>query len=65
LLDELGVPFYLAVTRLEHGEWLAGQDREQDAQPLLAQAREAFERLKARPWLERTGRHARLAASVT
>jgi tetratricopeptide (TPR) repeat protein len=65
LLDELGVPFYLAITRLEHGEWLTGQDREQDAQPLLAQARETFERLEARPWLQRTERRARLAGSVT
>jgi tetratricopeptide (TPR) repeat protein len=43
---ELGVVFWLAVTQLEHGE-LTG-----DAS-LLDEAREIFERLEARPWLER------------
>ena len=43
---ELKIPFWLAVTQLEHGE-LTG-----DAS-LLAEAREIFERLEARPWLER------------
>ena len=41
-LRELGIPFWLAVTLLEHGEE-AG----------LAEAREIFERLGATPWLER------------
>ena len=43
---DLSLPFWLAVTQLEHGE-LTG-----DAS-LLAEAREIFERLEARPWLER------------
>ena len=43
---ELKIPFWLAVTRLEHAE-LTG-----DAS-LLAEAREIFEQLEARPWLER------------
>jgi len=43
---ELSLPFGLAVTLLEHGE-LTG-----DAS-LLAEAREIFERLGARPWVER------------
>jgi class 3 adenylate cyclase/tetratricopeptide (TPR) repeat protein len=47
--------FHHAVTQLEHAEWLTGQGRADDAQPLLAQARETFERLEARPWLERLG----------
>ena len=52
LFRELAVPFYLAVTQLEHAEWLvAGAGREAD--PLLAEAREIFERLGAVPWLER------------
>ena len=50
---ELEIPFWLAVTQLEHGEWLAGQERPQDAEPLLREAREIFERLEAAPWLER------------
>ena len=47
------MPFYLAVTRLEHADWLATQDRTGEAQPLLSEAREIFERLEAKPWLER------------
>jgi hypothetical protein len=43
---ELGLPFWLAVTLLEHGE-LTGDETS------LAEAREIFERLRARPWLER------------
>jgi hypothetical protein len=43
---ELGLPFWLAVTLLEHGE-LTGDES------FLAEAREIFERLEARPWLER------------
>jgi hypothetical protein len=47
------MPFYIAVTLLERGEWLAGQDRRKDAEPLLDEAQEIFERLRAMPWLER------------
>ena len=43
---ELGLPFWLAVTLLEHGE-LTGDESS------LAEAREIFEGLKATPWLER------------
>jgi class 3 adenylate cyclase/tetratricopeptide (TPR) repeat protein len=50
---EYGMPFYLAVTLTEHGEWLIASDRAADAQPLLAEAREIFERLNAQPWLAR------------
>ena len=49
----LEMAFYLAVTLLEHGEWLVAHDREDEAEPLLAEAREIFERLGARPWLDR------------
>ena len=56
LFRELALPFYLAVTQLEHGEWLATQGRPDEAEPLLTEARELFERLEARPWLERTAR---------
>ena len=45
--------FWLAVTLLEHGEWIAGTARTADAEPLLAEAHEIFDRLEARPWLER------------
>ncbi len=43
---ELGLPFWLAVTLLEHGD-LAGDEAS------LEEAREIFERLGARPWLVR------------
>jgi class 3 adenylate cyclase/tetratricopeptide (TPR) repeat protein len=52
-LRELELPFYLAVVQLEHGEWLTARDRPDDARPLLAEARETFERLRAQPWLDR------------
>jgi len=41
---------------LEHAEWLVGQRQPSQAEPLLAEATEIFERLEARPWLERTTR---------
>ena len=46
---ELEVPFWLAVTLLEHGEATASA-------PLLAEARELFAKLDATPWLERLER---------
>ena len=55
LFRELKFPFYLAVTLLEHGEWLGTQGRRDEAEPLLAEAREIFERLEAKPWLDRLG----------
>jgi hypothetical protein len=48
LFRELEMPFWLAVTLLEHGEATG-------AEPLLAEAREIFERLGATPWLDRAG----------
>jgi class 3 adenylate cyclase/tetratricopeptide (TPR) repeat protein len=53
---ELGSVFDLAVTRLEHAEWLSGHGRSAEAGPLLAEARETFEHLRARPWVERLER---------
>jgi hypothetical protein len=50
---EIGMRFWLAVTLLEHGEWLAGHGRAEEAESLLGEARETFERLRAAPWLER------------
>ena len=54
--QELGVPFAAAVSQLEHAEWLIGQGRAAKAGDLLAAARTTFERLGARPWLERVDR---------
>ncbi len=48
----LEIPFWLAVTLLEHGE-LTGSEESLD------EAREIFERLEATPWLERVAAAAR------
>jgi hypothetical protein len=45
--------FFVAATELEHAEWLTGQGRGDEAEPLLTEAREIFERLEAAPWLAR------------
>jgi class 3 adenylate cyclase/tetratricopeptide (TPR) repeat protein len=50
---EVGFPFWLAVTQLEHAELLIGQGQPSEAEPILAEAGEIFARLEARPWLER------------
>ena len=48
----LGVPFWLAVTQLEQAALLGDGDA---AELLRADARAAFQRLGATPWLERVG----------
>lgn len=53
---EIGFPFWMAVTLLEHGERLDARGRGSDAGPLVAEARSIFERLGARPWLDRADR---------
>jgi class 3 adenylate cyclase/tetratricopeptide (TPR) repeat protein len=53
LLDDLGLPFHLAVVRLEHGEHLLAEGRTEAGRRLLAAAREQFVNLRAEPWLER------------
>jgi predicted ATPase/class 3 adenylate cyclase len=50
---EHGVMFYLAMAELDHGEWLVGEGRTEEAAPLLVEAREIFESLDAVPMLER------------
>ena len=59
--DDLRIPFWAAVSRLERAELLeAGEEREQ----LLAAAGVEFERLAAKPWLDRVAA-ARSAALAT
>jgi tetratricopeptide (TPR) repeat protein len=53
LFREIGVPFWLAVTLLEHAEWLASEGRIDEVVPLAAEADTIFEHLAATPWLER------------
>ena len=55
VFGELGIPFWKGVALLEHGEWLTAEGRPAEAVPLLDEARSVFERLAARPWLERVG----------
>ena len=50
---QLAIPFWLAVTLLEHAEWLDGQGQRSQAEPLLTEASKIFEQLQAKPWLER------------
>jgi hypothetical protein len=50
---EISFPFYLAATLLDYGAWLTAEGRPSDAEPLLDEARAIFERLGAKPWLER------------
>ena len=61
---ELGVPFYLAVTALEQGEWLVEQKRAEDAGPFLEEARELFEELRAAPWQERAAQALGVSAAT-
>jgi hypothetical protein len=64
LFREFDLVFDLAVSQLEHAEWLEAQGQVEEAQPLLDEARETFERLQATPWLQRSGRGERVAQSV-
>jgi class 3 adenylate cyclase/tetratricopeptide (TPR) repeat protein len=52
-LDEVEAPFNLAQILLDHAELLNRAGREDEAAPLLAEARAIFERLGAKPWLDR------------
>jgi hypothetical protein len=47
------MPFWLAVTQLEHAERLHELGRDAEAEPLLSEAREIFAGLEASPWLKR------------
>jgi len=53
---EIGMPYWLAATLTEHGEWLIVEGRTQEADALLTEARGIFEMLQARPWLDRLER---------
>jgi tetratricopeptide (TPR) repeat protein len=53
---ELGYVFELAEVLLEAGEALGANGRSAEAGPLLAEAATIFDRLRAKPWLERVAR---------
>ena len=50
------MPFWLAMTQLEHAEWLIDDGREEEAERLLDEARQTFDELGAAPWLDRLAR---------
>jgi len=52
-LRDVGEPFWVATALLEQAEWLAARGRGEEVDPLLTEARNVFERLRARPRLER------------
>jgi len=52
----LELPYWLAVTLLEHSEFVLAADPTADAEPMLSEARMIFEQLEALPWIERTAR---------
>jgi hypothetical protein len=56
LYREFDLTFHQAVSQLEHADWLTGQDRAEEAEPLLTEAHHTFEQLQATPWRERTAR---------
>jgi tetratricopeptide (TPR) repeat protein len=53
---ELSWALELGETLVDHAEWLAAEGRAAEAEPLLAEAEEVFERLRATPWVERVAR---------
>jgi hypothetical protein len=55
-LRRIGDPYRVATALLEQAEWLADHRRADEIEPLLAEAREVFERLRAAPRLERIER---------
>nr|WP_176583059.1 helix-turn-helix transcriptional regulator [Streptomyces marincola] len=63
LADDSGEqwPFERAQTRLDYGEWLRRQRRIAEARPLLTTALDTFQRLGARPWIERVKAELRAA----
>jgi class 3 adenylate cyclase/tetratricopeptide (TPR) repeat protein len=68
MMEEIGLAFWLAVTKVEYAEWLIACGRPGEAEPLLGEAHTTFEELDAQPWLERLdgsgGRRLPVAPSV-
>jgi hypothetical protein len=56
---ELGPSFRLTLALLEHSEWLIGQGRAEEGEPLGAAVRETLERLEAKPWPEHAAQSSR------
>ena len=56
IFQDLGMPFWTGVVQLELAEQMSGQGRPNDATALIVEARQAFRRLRAVPWLDRVQR---------
>ena len=56
IFREAEIPFHEAVCRLELAEWLQSNGQDARSAEPLRDARAIFQRLKARPWLERAER---------
>jgi predicted ATPase len=52
-LRGIPMPFWLGVSLLEYGEWLIDRGRADEAEALLAEAKELFDALRATPWIEK------------
>jgi tetratricopeptide (TPR) repeat protein len=59
-----GTLCWLGDTLVAHAEWHAAQGRSAEAEPLLTEAREIFEQLKATPWFERTAQASRESVAI-
>jgi tetratricopeptide (TPR) repeat protein len=64
LLRGIERPFDLAVVLLEHAEWLVADGLIEESAATADEAREIFERLQAKPWLERLDRIAKRVPQV-
>ena len=53
LAREYGMTLVAAGIQVEHAEWLVREGRTDEAERLCAEARDVFERVGARPWVER------------
>ncbi len=62
VIGDSGNPFALARTMLDHGRVLVELRRTEEATAVLRRARSMFERLRAKPWIERTDHLLRPAA---
>ena len=56
LLRDVGYRFWMAIVEIEQAEMLLAAGQTEQAEPLLAEARDVFEQLGAKPWLERVAR---------
>ncbi len=53
ILTELGYPFWLAQTQTDYARWLIEQGSSDEAERLFTEAEDTFERLGAKPHLDR------------